>query len=58
VPDNCWVLIESIDVDQDGDMDIILGANTTFVTPEIAARNLKAWAKHGGVISILRNNLR
>ena len=58
VPDNCWILIDSADVDEDGDMDIILGANTTFLTPEIATRSLQAWAKEGGVISVLRNNLK
>jgi hypothetical protein len=39
-------------------MDIILGANTTFVTPEIAEENLRTWAREGGAISILRNTLK
>ena len=53
----CWILITSADVDNDGDLDIILGANSIPLSPENKALKSLEWQDRGGMVTILKNNL-
>ena len=55
--DDCWILINQADVDNDGDIDIILGANSKVLHPEKKAEKLDQWQKHGGILTVLKNKL-
>lgn len=56
-PNDCWILIKKADVDKDGDLDIILGANSKVLNPERKASKLVQWQERGGMVTILKNNL-
>lgn len=57
VPNNCWILIQAKDIDNDGDRDLLLGANAAFVNDDLKQANIENWSKNGGVLSILRNQM-
>ena len=52
----CWILINSADVDNDGDLDILLGANSKVLSPENKALKSTEWQDRGGMVTILKNN--
>ena len=54
---DCWILITNADVDQDGDLDIILGANSKVLNPERKTLKLRQWQEQGGMVTVLKNNL-
>ncbi len=56
--DNCFMLIKSKDIDNDGDLDIILGSNSRIFSGERKDSINDKWQKNGGIISILRNTSR
>lgn len=53
--DNCYMLIKSRDIDNDGDLDIVLGSNTSIFSGKRKALINNDWQKNGGIITILRN---
>jgi len=54
---DCWIVINNADVDNDGDIDILLGANSKVLNPERKAEKLNEWQQDGGMVTVLRNNL-
>lgn len=54
--DNCYMLIKSKDIDNDGDLDVVLGSNTSIFSGKMKALINDDWQKNGGIITILRNN--
>lgn len=52
---NCYMLIKSKDIDNDGDLDIVLGSNTSIFSGKMKALINDDWQKNGGIITILRN---
>lgn len=54
---DCWIRINKADVDQDGDIDILLGANSKVLHPESKVAKLQQWQTQGGMITVLKNNL-
>ncbi len=54
---DCWILITSADVDNDGDLDVLLGANSKILNQE--AKDIKSieWREQGGMVTVLKNNL-
>lgn len=55
--DDCWILITNGDIDNDGDLDIILGANSKVLDPKRKTSKLREWQDEGGMVTILKNNL-
>lgn len=53
--DNCYMLIKSKDIDNDGDLDIILGSNARIFSGKRKDLINYNWQKNGGAITILRN---
>jgi hypothetical protein len=54
--ENCFMLIKSKDIDNDGDLDILLGNNSRIFTGKTRKESLNSnWQKNGGIITILRN---
>ncbi|WP_276390706.1 FG-GAP repeat domain-containing protein [Eudoraea chungangensis] len=53
--DNCFMLIKSKDIDNDGDLDIILGSNSRIFSGKRKGSINDNWQKNGGIITILRN---
>lgn len=54
--ENCFMLIKSKDIDNDGDLDILLGSNSRIFTGKTRKGSLNSnWQKDGGIITILRN---
>lgn len=56
-PNDCWIVIHSADVDQDGDIDILLGANSKVLQPERVPSKSKEWQEKGGMVTVLKNTL-
>lgn len=53
--DNCFMLIKSKDIDNDGDLDILLGSNSRIFSGKRKSSINENWQKNGGIITILRN---
>jgi hypothetical protein len=53
---NCFMLIKAKDIDNDGDLDILLGSNSGIFGDNNKALKSEQWKKNGGVLTILRNN--
>ncbi|WP_185783038.1 FG-GAP repeat domain-containing protein [Croceivirga lutea] len=54
--ENCFMLIKSKDIDNDGDLDILLGSNSRIFSGRSRKGSLNNnWQKKGGIITILRN---
>ncbi|GGG48353.1 hypothetical protein GCM10011414_17670 [Croceivirga lutea] len=50
------MLIKSKDIDNDGDLDILLGSNSRIFSGRSRKGSLNNnWQKKGGIITILRN---
>lgn len=54
---DCWIRISKADVDGDGDIDILLGANSKVLTPEKKGIKQEQWQNEGGMVTVLKNNL-
>lgn len=54
----CYMLIKARDIDNDGDLDILLGSNSGIFLDKKKALKTKEWQTKGGAITILRNNLK
>ena len=56
-PNDCWMLIHKADVDMDGDLDILLGANAKVLSAENRKAKAKEWQEQGGMVTVLKNQL-
>lgn len=52
---NCFMLVKAKDIDADGDIDIILGSNSSIFSGSKKEAVDDNWQQNGGAISILRN---
>lgn len=52
---NCYMLIRSKDIDNDGDLDIILGSNAHIFSGKRKDLINYNWQRNGGIITVLRN---
>ncbi|NIJ45877.1 hypothetical protein FHR24_002348 [Wenyingzhuangia heitensis] len=53
---SCFMLIKAKDVDNDGDLDIILGSNAGIFGEDKKTIISKNWQNNGGAITVLKNN--
>ncbi|MEW4922883.1 VCBS repeat-containing protein [Algibacter sp. 2305UL17-15] len=52
---NCFMLVKAKDIDDDGDMDILLGSNSSIFSGNRKQEIDTLWERKGGVITILKN---
>ncbi|WP_139956914.1 FG-GAP repeat domain-containing protein [Flavicella sediminum] len=55
VKNSCFMLITSADIDNDGDLDILLGSNSYIYTSDKKQAISKKWQEQGGLVTILKN---
>ncbi|MEZ5041567.1 MAG: VCBS repeat-containing protein [Saprospiraceae bacterium] len=53
-----WLVMDVGDLDQDGDLDVILGANSAFLGDEKVLELLLEWQERGGAVMVLENRAR
>ncbi|APZ45535.1 hypothetical protein BW723_04160 [Polaribacter reichenbachii] len=52
---NSFMLIKAKDIDNDGDVDLLLGSNTSIFSDKRKQKINTLWTQEGGAITILRN---
>jgi hypothetical protein len=52
-----WIVMDSGDIDDDGDIDIVIGANVSFLSQQDIRTAHDAWMRSGGAILVLENQM-